>query len=403
MKQKDWIQQLRKRMADHQEPVDNGLWAAIEQSLNAGRKRSKRAVIISFQRRIAITAAAIVLLAGTAYVLLHRQGDEAEQTAHVYRANKNTVYRSQAGTLSPTDVLSVPDRSIVYPTKDEASFATLPAGGTDARPVLAQNTVERKPVELPPDSGEYAVSYQKSAYLPTAPYIYKGDGQPVLRHLDEEVRVSMNLYAFNSVGDYQRSNATMMTENMIDIYDIPTLQPEMMYAKHEPVYMTDTHEETHHRQPIAFGLSVNYRLTDSWSVTSGIVYTRLLSDFDKIIGADRITKRQTLHYIGLPLTVNYRIWGNKRLIVYAGAGGEADVNVAAKTTTEGVSHTIDKDKLQWSTNVSVGFQYNILPRMGAYIEPGVKYYFNNGSAVENFFKDKPLNFSFQVGLRFNVK
>ena len=144
-------------------------------------------------------------------------------------------------------------------------------------------------------------------------------------------------------------------------------------------------------------------MTDSWSVTSGIVYTRLLSDFDKIIGADRITKRQTLHYIGLPLTVNYRIWGNKRLIVYAGAGGEADVNVAAKTTTEGVSHTIDKDKLQWSTNVSVGFQYNILPQLGAYMEPGAKYYFNNGSAVENFFKDKPLNFSLQVGLRFNVK
>ena len=79
------------------------------------------------------------------------------------------------------------------------------------------------------------------------------------------------------------------------------------------------------------------------------------------------------------------------------------MNVAAKTTTESVSHTIDKDKMQWSMNASVGIQYNILPQLGAYMEPGAKYYFNNGSAMENFFKDKPLNFSLQVGLRFNVK
>ncbi len=403
MKEKDWTQRFRKRMTDHQEPVGKGLWAAIEQSLNAGRKRSKRAVIVSLQHRIVIAAAVAGLLAGTAYVLLHRQDDEIKQTAHVCRSDRNTVYWAQTSTLSSTGALSVPDRSIVYLPKEGTSFATLPAGGTDDRPLLAQNTIESVPVKLPPDSGKYAVSHQKSTYLQTAPYIYKGDRQPVLRHRNEKARVSMNLYAVNSMGDYQERTGTMMTEKMINIYDIPTPQPEMMYAKHASVYMTDMHEETHHRQPIAFGLSVNYRLTDRWSVTSGIVYTRLLSDFDKIIGADCITKRQILYYIGLPLTVNYRIWGNKRLAVYAGVGGEADINVAAKTTTEGVSHTIDKDKMQWSTNVSVGIQYNILPQLGAYIEPGAKYYFNNGSTVENFFKDKPLNFSLQVGLRFNVK
>ena len=403
MKEKDWTERLRKRMADHREPVDEGLWAAIEQSLDAGRGRSKRAVFISLRRRMAIAAAAVVLLVGTAYVLLRRQGGEAGQTVRVYRADRSMGYRPQAGTLSPTGVLSVPDKGIVYSPKVAEPQGTLPVNDTDEQLVLAQNTVEKTPVELPPDSSEYAVSHQKSTYLQTAPYIYNGDGQPVLRHRSEEARVSMNLYAFNSMGDYQGRTGTMMTENMIGIYDIPTPQPGMMYAKHEPVYMADTHEETHHRQPIAFGLSVSYRLTDRWSVASGMVYTRLSSDFDKIIGADRITKRQTLHYIGVPLTLNYRIWGNKRLAVYAGAGGEADINVAAKTATEGVSHTIDKDKMQWSMNASVGIQYNILPQLGAYMEPGAKYYFNNGSAMENFFKDKPLNFSLQVGLRFNVK
>ena len=39
---------------------------------------------------------------------------------------------------------------------------------------------------------------------------------------------------------------------------------------------------------------------------------------------------------------------------------------------------------------------------GLYAEPGVKYYFDNGSRVVNFFKDKPLNLNLQVGLRLNI-
>ena len=32
-----------------------------------------------------------------------------------------------------------------------------------------------------------------------------------------------------------------------------------------------------------------------------------------------------------------------------------------------------------------------------------KYYFDNGSRVQNFFKDKPTNFNLQLGLRWNLR
>ena len=48
-------------------------------------------------------------------------------------------------------------------------------------------------------------------------------------------------------------------------------------------------------------------------------------------------------------------------------------------------------------------QLNIVKQLGVYVEPGVKYYFDNGSMVQNVFKDHPCNFSLQVGLRFNMK
>ena len=61
-----------------------------------------------------------------------------------------------------------------------------------------------------------------------------------------------------------------------------------------------------------------------------------------------------------------------------------------------------RDKMQWSTNASVGIQYDFIPQLGVYVEPGMKYYFDNGSQIENIFKDKKLNFNIQFGLRFNV-
>jgi hypothetical protein len=61
---------------------------------------------------------------------------------------------------------------------------------------------------------------------------------------------------------------------------------------------------------------------------------------------------------------------------------------------------MSKDRLQWSIGSSLGVQYNILPQLGVYAEPGIRYYFNNGSDVSNFFKDKPTDFHLELGLRF---
>lgn len=54
------------------------------------------------------------------------------------------------------------------------------------------------------------------------------------------------------------------------------------------------------------------------------------------------------------------------------------------------------------TALLLGIQYDVLPQLGLYAEPGVKYYFDNGSPLINIFKDKPLNLNLQVGLRLNI-
>ena len=69
---------------------------------------------------------------------------------------------------------------------------------------------------------------------------------------------------------------------------------------------------------------------------------------------------------------------------------------------DGLDQEIEKDRVQWSIGGALGVQYNIIPQLGLYAEPGIKYYFDNGSHIRNYFKYRPTNFNLQIGLRLNM-
>ena len=48
-----------------------------------------------------------------------------------------------------------------------------------------------------------------------------------------------------------------------------------------------------------------------------------------------------------------------------------------------------------------GAAYAFIPQLELYAEPSMAYYINNKSDIPDLWKDKPLNFIFQVGLRTN--
>ena len=112
---------------------------------------------------------------------------------------------------------------------------------------------------------------------------------------------------------------------------------------------------------------------------------------------------QQLQYLGVPVRVSYLVWRMKSLSVYGVAGGEADVNVKAKTNTDGIESRLTKDRLQFSADAAAGIQYHFLQKLSLYAEPGLKYYFDNGSTIENIYKEKPLQFSLQMGVRYDLK
>ena len=85
------------------------------------------------------------------------------------------------------------------------------------------------------------------------------------------------------------------------------------------------------------------------------------------------------------------------------AGAEADWNIKTHLETEGVTQPLNRDRMQWSVRGSLGVEYDIIPQLGLYVEPGVAHYFDNGSNIKNYWKDKPTNLNLQMGIRLMLK
>lgn len=173
----------------------------------------------------------------------------------------------------------------------------------------------------------------------------------------------------------------------------------------------ETKTEYEHHLPIRIGLSVAYALTDRLSISSGLTYTRLSSDIKDASRESKYIGEQRLHYIGIPVNVSYKVASFRWLGLYGTAGVLAEKCVSG-TTDEGYvenntmkytnTQDISSKPLQMSVNAGVGIQFDFIDNVGIYAEPGLSYYFDDGSALQTIYKEKPLNFNLNVGVKFKL-
>ena len=228
---------------------------------------------------------------------------------------------------------------------------------------------------------------------------------------------SMQLYAENltpslggvnsdASGGYNDFSYGTMAEPMPGVIPDPTAGgiygEEYLLASYKAIQRKQQGNAKHHA-PVSVGLQVAFGIAPRLSLSTGLVYTRTSSDFYPYASSSSYNVHQVLHYVGIPVGLNYEFWQSGGFHAYVMAGAEADYNVKNDTEEEGVKkENAKRDRVQFSGKASLGAQYDITPKVGLYIEPGAKYYFDNGSHVENTFKDKKLNFNLQFGLRFNL-
>lgn len=415
-----WTQQLHDKLAEREVAPPDDLWADIEAALptSAAGSDKPRTRFVSLHRW-AVAASVALLVAGGGYLLWSSSSTSEAPTS----ASQSELSQAEpVEPIAPTE--SQPHREENHGDwLNDSSAAKIRVPVPMIRPsspLMAQTSetfvkdslnevIEPTSTELPASSNSELADNNTPIQQPSI----ERDVDETIHQMEKEIAllsskshkdISVNLYASNGLSDMQRVNGVRMADELAARYDFEKYLPKSTARTRGagPIYLYGYEERQKHHQPIAFGLSVSYPLSEKWLLSTGITYTRLRSDFASIINGTSISQEQTLHYLGIPLNAQYRLFHLGGLNVYLSGGGEADYNIKARFESMGVEQHIDRDRWQFSVQGGVGLQYDVLPQLGIYVEPGVKYYFDNGSRLRNFFKDKPTSLNLQLGLRLNI-
>ena len=418
--------------------------------LHDSSEAKKDARIVYFKRWSAAAAAVALLGIGGSYVYLHQEDVEKGnlQLASLSSPAVSADLQSAASQPASSHVVSADLQSAAsQPASSHVVSADLQSTASQPAPSLVVSADLQSAASQPAPSHAVSADLQSAASQKKTSDVLKekseneisllaekSDHKALTRSTDHHAAAyasqsyhfekneevfgwSMQLYAENltpslggvnsdASGGYNDFSYGTMAEPMPGVIPDPTAGgiygEEYLLASYKAIQRSQQGNAKHHA-PVSVGLQVAFGIAPRLSLSTGLVYTRTSSDFYPYAPSSNYNVHQVLHYVGIPVGLNYEFWQSGGFHAYVMAGAEADYNVKNDTEEEGVKkENAKRDRVQFSGKASLGAQYDITPKVGLYIEPGAKYYFDNGSHVENTFKDKKLNFNLQFGLRFNL-
>ena len=169
--------------------------------------------------------------------------------------------------------------------------------------------------------------------------------------------------------------------------------------------------ETSFLLPFSIGLGVRYNFTNRWALGTGVRYTNLgrtfVADF---VSAEGIAVPQTdidnhQHWLGVPLNVYYDIVNRGRWRVHGFVGGTAefllDNDFLVHYSPKDIHYHQNSSTPQWSLSGGLGIEFRITPRVGIYLDPNFRYYFNVENQPRSLRTIQPLRFEMEAGVRFS--
>lgn len=424
MKDELWLKKIKERLDDYSEPLPDDGWERLEKVLQPSSVRMKR--IIPF-RRWAVAAAVVLLLVVSSVGVWLLQSPVADEIRHT-NTPALAVVPDQLPVQAPESEQTAMPTSVDY-DRSRTQAETLPenvlAQHLDKEEAVVNEAVETVVDDILPQQEEEeseaadnrmedGVSSEKGNK--TADYRRSVRKDP-LNYRPEKKRAkakgwSVGLSVGNTGGnladngdggiwmqDY--SVSTVPYGSRVDlasvsnaVVTIPEGQ-EVVFQEGIPYLLGRSRdiESVDHKQPVSVGISFRKGLPYGFSLETGLTYTYLASDV-KYAGSAEIVN-QKLHYIGIPLRANWNFIDTRTFTVYIAAGGAVEKCVYGKIGSE--RETVEP--LQFSVLGAVGAQLNLTNRLGLYVEPGISYFFDDGSDVQTIRKENPCNFTLQAGLR----
>ena len=404
----DWTDIIGEELESIEEPLPADDWSVLQQKYAASRRR-KRAAFFAWAGGITSVAAAIALV-----LLLIRPADVPSNDDLV--AEQHPPIEE----VVPTDTVSIDASSDTSDTVTPNKKRQIPASVNVVKPsddiLIAQDNAEEKVPEeeeifevvkdtvsiterLLADAGN---TNDKKEVTKDNQTDYWGlddfpDDEPKRKRIKVSVGLSGSASASPIIKMYdvnlEPPQGDMTGPGQKDSTEVETPEPARALMRSKSSYT----EKYRHEIPKSFGVSARLHLTDRLSINTGLNYTRYASDRTRIFSDYTYQNdRQYVHYLGIPVRLDWMIVNRKHFNFYLGAGIQADKCIYA---TVGGERLHEKEVL-FGLNGAMGLQFNIVPIVGLYFEPDISYSLNEGS-IQTYRSREPFVVTVRGGLRFN--
>lgn len=409
-----WIKDIHDRLGNYEMDAPEGLWTDIsnnlpkmEQRKASEGKHKPKAAIVGMRYGVAIVAAACV-----AVLLYYRLSNG--KMAPTIPTNMPTMAATSPATGNPLNAIPNDTHTVAISRIDDAKLMakadkitgneklieTENANSTEAS--LATNT-DSAYLDTP-----LSTDNKKNAHNGYYPSTYSAK-HTFSRHSSS----SRWTISTNVMGGMGSSSATTAIADAI-----VAAGPDGAVWADDPMLGLAVYNQgrnvvtdVKHRLPVRFGIGLAYAISKKLSIESGITYTWLSSDIREGTADNYWRGEQKLHYVGIPVNLKYQLFASRHIGIYASAGMLAEQCVAGNTSRTYVmmgqertneNQDIASKPFQLSANAAVGVQVDVADNIGIYAEPGLSYYFDDNSSLKTIYKEKPLNFNLNLGLRFTL-
>lgn len=453
----NWKNTIKERFSEYSAPEPEGLWDGIEKRMDARRSLGAwpwlAGAVAAGLAVLLVVGTPKRMLTGTDYVsrveeaadsqeLLEADDAPADNAArldntdvaamnidgHTSRSLARNAAKAQANVTddkattdngqtvatddmtiadshqaSTTDDKAIADSSQPYVTDDKVTTDSGQTSETDSSIGAGQRRPSSGSAAKSPEAGGRKASVPLDR-IPMEPSSYK-----------KARRLTASLYsasgqstAFSSKG-YGMHHTPMLasTKASAPKDDFSSLLA-LTAANAESTY------DERHRQNLGFGVSIAYSYGDHWTFSTGVEYSRLVSEFNERSGLLRYSTTQTIEMIGIPLRAQYGWSPSKRLRLYGSAGFIAETPVKSESSTGtwlSDKYLYDSAKIQelklpsvwWSAELGAGVEYRFLNKTGLYFEPSLRYHFQHAVPGAKFlYTSRPFSPGLTFGIRYTI-
>ena len=389
-----WQQELRDALERSSSPEPELLWASLEPHASAAAEKLRR--IRNRRRLLWGSAAGFAAAAIAALVFLIKPSEGTFPSGVLHSRPLYAQIPSELShlyPLRPAELIS-PHRITFVPSEAESNSEE------DSKASL---------IESYDDTQSSQEAIQK-AEMSIEDYLRNDMEERFVRSRDPRIRIGASLASSAASSSSTQSGYGALYSSSITGMQLGTSSTGYSTVLVQNSF-SEVNTDRHYYQPVSVALTVSYEASSRLSLRSGLNYSALVSSLSSGSEQALYSTTQVLHYLGLPLDLNYTLFSSGKISCYAGVGAMVQKAVAGSSATsfyknsslvEKTVQSVVEKQLQWSAGAFAGLSYELGGKAALQLECGASYHFDNGSFVESIYKTKPLGLNVSLGVNFSL-